>query len=327
MTQRDMKLYYAPGACTQAPHIILNETGLPYEKVRVDLETKRTEDGADYLAIAPKGAVPALELDDGELLTENAVVLQYIADQAPGWHLIPPYGTMERYRVLEWLNYIATELHKGFAPLFHPTGEPRAHAMDALAAKFDYVESQLGAGALAGRRRFRHRRRLSVRHPRLGAGLPFRFRPLARAEGVPPARRRAARGPRRAPRRRTGAMIRAPVSLLLAALFALAAPAAAQKRIALSFDDVPRAPGTFMTPQQRTDRLIAALRRAGVRAGRLLRQSGQSAAALGRRPREARSPLMSAPATSSPITATIIRGSPRSAPPPSSPISTRRPHG
>ena len=84
--------------------------------------------------------MPALELDDGELLTENAVVLQYIADQAPGWHLIPPYGTMERYRVLEWLNYIATELHKGFAPLFHPTGEPRAHAMEALAAKFDYVE-------------------------------------------------------------------------------------------------------------------------------------------------------------------------------------------
>jgi len=141
-----MKLYYAPGACSQAPHIILNETGLPYEKVRVDLETKRTENGADYLAIAPKGAVPALELDDGSLLTENAVVLQYIADQAPGWHLIPPYGTLERYRVLEWLNYIATELHKGFGPLFHPTGELRAHAMDAIAAKFDYVESQLGLG-------------------------------------------------------------------------------------------------------------------------------------------------------------------------------------
>jgi glutathione S-transferase len=141
-----MKLYYAPGACSQAPHIILNETGLPYDRVRVDLETKRTETGADYLAIAPKGAVPALELDDSQLLTENAVVLQYIADQAPGWHLIPPYGTMERYRVLEWLNYIATELHKGFAPLFHPTGELRAHAMDGLAAKFDYVESQLGLG-------------------------------------------------------------------------------------------------------------------------------------------------------------------------------------
>jgi glutathione S-transferase len=148
---RGMKLYYSPGACSQAPHIILNETGLPYDKVRVDLDTKRTETGEDFLAIAPKGAVPLLELDDGELLSENAVILQYIADQAPGWHLIPPYGTMERYRVLEWLNYIATELHKGFAPLFHPTGEPRDHAMAALAAKFDYVEGQLGAGPfLAG---------------------------------------------------------------------------------------------------------------------------------------------------------------------------------
>lgn len=146
-----MKLYYAPGACSQAPHIILLETGLPFERVRVDLATKRTETGEDYLAIAPKGAVPALELDDGQLLTENAVVLQYIADQAPGWRLIPPYGTIARYRVLEWLNYIATELHKGFAPLFHPTGEPRAHAMEAIAARFDYVEAGLGLGPfLAG---------------------------------------------------------------------------------------------------------------------------------------------------------------------------------
>jgi glutathione S-transferase len=139
-----MKLYYAPGACSQAPHIVLLETGLPFDRVRVDLATKRTETGEDYLAIAPKGAVPALELDDGQLLTENAVVLQYIADQAPGWHLIPPYGTIERYRVLEWLNYIATELHKSFAPLFHPTGEPRAHAMEAIASRFDYVEGRLG---------------------------------------------------------------------------------------------------------------------------------------------------------------------------------------
>ena len=146
-----MKLYYSPGACSQGPHIILHETGLPFEKVRVDLETKRLESGEDFLAIAPKGAVPLLELDDGELLSEAAVILQYIADQAPGWHLIPPYGTIERYRVLEWLNYIATELHKSFAPLFHPGGESREHAMAALAAKFDYVESRLGVGPfLAG---------------------------------------------------------------------------------------------------------------------------------------------------------------------------------
>jgi glutathione S-transferase len=145
-----MKLYYAVGACSQAPHIILNETGLPYERVRVDLATKLTETGADLLAINPKGAVPVLELDDGEILTENAVILQYIADQAPGWHLIPQFGTMERYRMLEWLNYVATELHKGFAPLFHPVGEPRQHAMDAIAAKFDYVQGRLGAGPYLG---------------------------------------------------------------------------------------------------------------------------------------------------------------------------------
>ena len=145
-----MKLYYSPGACSQAPHIALLETGLPFELVKVDLATKRLETGEDYEAINPKSAVPALALDDGELLTENAVILQYIADRAPDARLIPPVGTLARYRVLEWLNYIATELHKGFAPLFHPTGEPRAHAMEAIAAKFDFVESQLGMGPYLG---------------------------------------------------------------------------------------------------------------------------------------------------------------------------------
>ena len=146
-----MKLYYSRGACSQAPHIILHETGVPHDSVSVDLKAKRLEDGSDYLTINPKGAVPALELDNGEVLTENAVILQYIADQAPGWHLIPPYGTIERYRVLEWLNYIATELHKGFVPLFHPGDVPRDHAMAGIAAKFDYVEAELGAGPfLAG---------------------------------------------------------------------------------------------------------------------------------------------------------------------------------
>lgn len=146
-----MKLYYSPGACSQAPHIALIEAALPFELAKVDLATKRLESGEDYLAINPKGAVPAIELDDGGILTENAVVLQYIADHAPGARLIPPVGTPARYRVLEWLNYLATELHKGFAPLFHPTGEPRAHALEALEAKFDYVDGWLGAGPyLAG---------------------------------------------------------------------------------------------------------------------------------------------------------------------------------
>src|ERR1044072_8777362 len=146
-----MKLYYAPGACSQAPPRALIETGLPFEPAKVDLATRRLDTGEDYLAIAPKGAVPAIEMEGGGILTENAVVLQYIADHAPAVRLIPPTGTLARYRVLEWLNYIATELHKGFAPLFHPTGEPRAHALEALETKFGYVGGQLGAGPyLAG---------------------------------------------------------------------------------------------------------------------------------------------------------------------------------
>lgn len=143
-----MKLYYSPGACSQAPHIALIEAGLPFELAKVDLATKRLESGEDYLAINSKGAVPAIELDDGELLTENAVVLQYIADRAPAAGLISPFGTMARYRLLEWLNYIATELHKGFAPLFHPAGSEadKAAARDALTAKFDYVAARIGDG-------------------------------------------------------------------------------------------------------------------------------------------------------------------------------------
>jgi glutathione S-transferase len=146
-----MKLYYFPGACSQAPHIILIEAGLPFELVKVDLRTKRLETGEDFLAVNPKGAVPALECDDGAILTENAVVLQYIADLAPDVGLIPPCGTPARYRVLEWLNYIATELHKGFGPLFHPTGESRAHAIEQISGRLDHVERRLGAGPwLAG---------------------------------------------------------------------------------------------------------------------------------------------------------------------------------
>jgi glutathione S-transferase len=148
-----MKLYYSPGACSQAPHIALIEAGLPFELAKVDLATKRLESSEDYLGINPKGAVPAIALDDGEILTENAVVLQYIADHAPAAALIPPFGTMARYRLLEWLNYIATELHKGFAPLFHPAGSEadKAAARDSLTAKFDYVAGELGEGPyLAG---------------------------------------------------------------------------------------------------------------------------------------------------------------------------------
>jgi glutathione S-transferase len=143
-----MKLYYSPGACSQAPHIVLREAGLDFDLAKVDLPTKRLEDGGDYRAVNPKGAVPALELDDGSVLTENAVVLQFVADRAPDAGLIPPFGSMERYRLLEWLNYVSTELHKGFGPMFNPASsdEVREATREALARKFDYVEGRFGDG-------------------------------------------------------------------------------------------------------------------------------------------------------------------------------------
>jgi glutathione S-transferase len=115
-----MKLYYSPGACSLAPHIVLNEAGLAYETEKVDLANKKTAAGGDFLAVNPKGYVPAITLDDGQLLTEVQVLLRYLADQKPQSNLMPKPGTMERYRVEEWMNYIASELHKSYSPLFRP---------------------------------------------------------------------------------------------------------------------------------------------------------------------------------------------------------------
>lgn len=142
-----MKLYYAPGACSLAPHIALREAGIPFDLVKVDLVAKRTESGEDYKAINPKGAVPALGLDDGSVLTENAAILQYVADQGGG-DLMPPMMSMKRYRVLEWLNYVATELHKGFGPLWNPAtpADYKEATRQALAQKFDYLQAQIGDG-------------------------------------------------------------------------------------------------------------------------------------------------------------------------------------
>src|SRR5438105_2447994 len=115
-----MKLYYSPGACSMSPHIALQEAGLPYDLVRVDLKAKKLEDGSDYLKINPKGQVPALGMDNGQLLTEGAVIVQMIADRAPAKNLAPAAGTDERYKLQEWLNFIGSELHKSFGPLFQP---------------------------------------------------------------------------------------------------------------------------------------------------------------------------------------------------------------
>src|ERR1700690_3773053 len=115
-----MKLYYAPGACSLSPHIVLLEAGAKFKLAKVEFPSKKTSDGEDLLAVNPKGAVPTLRLDDGDVLTEGAVIVQYIADQAGDTALAPAAGTKECLKVQEWLNYIASELHKGFSPLFNP---------------------------------------------------------------------------------------------------------------------------------------------------------------------------------------------------------------
>ena len=143
-----MKLFFAPGACSLSPHIVLSEAGHAFELEQVDLKEKKTKFGSNYLDINPKGQVPALRLDDGELLTEGPVIVQYLADQKPGAGLLPGAGTMERYRVQEWLNFISTELHKTFGPIFRPT-TPEAFkslSRENLATRFDYIN-----GCLAGR--------------------------------------------------------------------------------------------------------------------------------------------------------------------------------
>lgn len=143
-----MKLFYSPGACSQAPHILLHEIGLDHDAARVDLKAKKLEDGSDYLAINPKGAVPALQLDSGEVLTENAVILQYLGDRANWPEVLPPLGDFRRYRVLEMVNFITTELHKRFGLLFNPkaTDPTRQLASEELGTKLDYVDQRLGKG-------------------------------------------------------------------------------------------------------------------------------------------------------------------------------------
>ena len=143
-----MKLYYAPAACSQAPHIVARETGLDIELAKVNFPDKVTDDGESLYDVNPKGSVPALRLDDGGVLTENAVILQYLADQAPGSELALPAGGLERYRLLEWLNFLATELHKGFGPLWNPATPDsfKAATRDALGKKFDYLQEKIGEG-------------------------------------------------------------------------------------------------------------------------------------------------------------------------------------
>ena len=140
-----MKLYYSPGACSLSPHIALLEAGLPYDLVKVDLKAKKLENGDDYLKVNPKGQVPALGLDNGDLLTEGPVIVQMIADKASDKNLAPARDSAERYKLQEWLNFITTELHKNFGPMFSPVlaDDAKAFFKDRVMAKFKYIDSQL----------------------------------------------------------------------------------------------------------------------------------------------------------------------------------------
>jgi glutathione S-transferase len=140
-----MKLYYAPGACSLSPHIALLEAGLPYDLVKVDLRAKKLENGDDFLKVNPKGQVPVLVLDSGELVTEGPVIVQMIADKAAGKNLAPAHGSADRYKLLEWLNFITAELHKNFGPMFSPVlaDEAKAFFKDRVMGKFKYLETAL----------------------------------------------------------------------------------------------------------------------------------------------------------------------------------------
>ncbi|GAB6192774.1 glutathione transferase GstA [Desulfocastanea catecholica] len=140
-----MKLYYAVGACSLAPHIILRETGLPFQLERVDLARHQLANGQDYFQISKRGQVPLLELDDGSKIAEGPVISQYIAEQAERKDLLPPSGALERYRVLEWLNFISSELHKSYSLLFNKEQpeEAKAITLRALRKKYEWVAEQL----------------------------------------------------------------------------------------------------------------------------------------------------------------------------------------
>jgi glutathione S-transferase len=140
-----MKLYFAPEACSLSPHIVLEELGLPFTLVKVDTKTKKTSDGRDFLAVNPKGYVPVLELDNGERLTEGPAIVQYLADLKPGAKLAPANGTFERSRLQEWLNFISTEIHKSYSPMFNAALPEAAKSIfkDKLIQRYAFVAATL----------------------------------------------------------------------------------------------------------------------------------------------------------------------------------------
>ncbi len=149
-----MKLYYAPGACSLSPHIVARELGIAVDLKKVNTKDKTIEGGGDYWKVNPRGYVPALELDNGQVLTEGPAIVQYLADQKPDGNLAPKNGTMERYRLQEWLNFLTSEIHKSFSPLFKPNtpDEYKTIAKENLATRFDWLDKQLaGKDYLTGK--------------------------------------------------------------------------------------------------------------------------------------------------------------------------------
>ena len=140
-----MKLYYAPGVCSLSPHIVLEEAGLKYSLVKTDIRAKTVEGGNDYKKTNPLGYVPALELDDGTILTEGPAIVQYIADKVPEKKLAPANGSLERYKMQSWLNFVSSEMHKGFSPLFNPAmpEEGKKIARERLHARLEHLEKHM----------------------------------------------------------------------------------------------------------------------------------------------------------------------------------------
>ena len=140
-----MKLYFSPGACSLSPHIAMREAGMTFDIEKVDLKAKKTASGEDYLSVNPKGYVPTLKLDDGQVMTEAAAIVQYIADKKPDSKLAPANGTPERFKLQEWLNFLATEVHKGTTPLFNPAVPDawKQVVTDTLGRRYDYLAKHL----------------------------------------------------------------------------------------------------------------------------------------------------------------------------------------
>jgi glutathione S-transferase len=198
-----MKLYFAPGACSLSPHIVAHELGIPLTLEKVDFGTKKVADGSDFSAINPKGYVPALGLDNGEVLTEGTAIVQYLADSKPDGKLVPANGTIERYRVQEMLGYINSELHKSYAPLFSPKTPPeqRKDREDYLHKRYGLIENQLASRSYLFGEHFTVADAYLFTVTNWGQLREARSVRVPEPARVPEARRRASGGPGRDGRR------------------------------------------------------------------------------------------------------------------------------